>query len=60
MAVRYGMPVSEFLKRHSSAELTELMALFELRGKAADGQPKAESDPEKQSRLLKQALFKGK
>lgn len=59
MAVRYGVPVSEFLARHSSAELTELMAFFELQASPAKA-PKAEADPELQSRLIKQALFKGK
>lgn len=60
MAVRYGLPVSEFLERHSSAELTELMAFFELRAQPARKEPKEAADPEEQARLLKQALFKGK
>jgi len=60
MAVRYGIPVSEFLERHTSAELTELMAYFDLQAEAPPAAPRAEADPEKQARLLKQALFKGK
>lgn len=57
MAVRYGIPVSEFLERHSSAELAELLAFFDLQD---DKQPSAPSDPEEHARLLKRALFKGK
>jgi hypothetical protein len=59
MAVRYGMPVSEFLERHTSAELTELMAYFALQAKPPHSEPQAAADPEQQARLIKQALFKG-
>jgi hypothetical protein len=63
MAVRYGVPVSEFLARHSSAELTELMAYFSLQSQQAQAQhkpsPKFNPNPEEQTRLIKQSLFKG-
>lgn len=58
--MRYGLPVSEFLQRHSSAELTELVAHFALKANPPADEPQAAADPEQQSRLLKQALFKGK
>lgn len=57
--MRYGMPVSEFLERHTSAELTELMAFFALKANPARSEPRADADPEQQARLIKQALFKG-
>lgn len=60
MAVRYGVPVSEFLARHSSAELAELMAYFSLQAETPQKQPVQAADPEEQSRLIKRALFKGK
>lgn len=53
------MPVGEMLRRIDSRELTEWRAFFELR--AADpgkGAPPAALDPEAQSALLKQALFR--
>jgi hypothetical protein len=56
MAVRYGIPVSEFLYRHTSAEITELYAYFSLQSEPA---VKQEDDPEEQARLIKQTLFKG-
>lgn len=58
MAVRYGLPVSEFLARHSSAELTELMALRMVQNQPNSSAPVAKADPEEQARLMKQALFK--
>ena len=57
--MRYGVPVSQFLASHTSAELTELMALFWLQDNPQRSVAASADDPEQQSRLLKQALFKG-
>ncbi len=60
MAVRYGIPVSEFLARHSSAEITELYAFFALVNEKEPPKPAHREDPQKQAQLIKQRLFKGR
>jgi hypothetical protein len=60
MAMRYGIPVSEFLRMHTSAELTELKACLLLQNEPQSTAPLARGSPAEQAALLKQALFKGK